>query len=253
MSDKQRFLAGLDIEEKDVFAKLYDRAQRAEKTGAAAFGEFLSMKEQSDLAKRRAFLPDAELTFFGGFDDAERMMAGFNAAEAAFPIAAVEITAKTAKALTHRDYLGSLMGLGVEREKLGDILVSAEGAVAFVHTDILEYVETNLASVGKFPVSVRRAELSGITVERRFEEKSGTVASLRLDNVCALFVGKGREAACELIRAGRVFVDGAQAEKADMKLTGGEAITVRGVGRAELTVGGRSKKDRIFITLKKYM
>ncbi len=253
LSDKQRFLAGLDAEEKNAFTKLYDRALRAEKSGAAAFGDFLSMKEISDLNQRRGSLPDAELSFFGGYDGAERMVAGFNAADGSFPVAAVEISSKTARGLTHRDYLGSLMGLGIEREKVGDILVSPERTVAFIHTDILDYVEASLTSAGRFPASARRVELSEINVERRFEEKSGTVASLRLDSVCALFIGKGREAACELIRAGRVFVNGAAAEKADFRLSGGEIITVRGFGRAELTAGGRSKKDRTFVTLKKYV
>lgn len=254
LDDKALFLGGLSADEKDTFTKIYDRARRASLTGAAMFGDFLSMGELSLLAQREKYLPDVEMTLFGGYDGAERKMAGFNAEEADFPIKAVKISGKGLAGLTHRDYLGSLMGLGLGREKMGDIILAEDGAAVMVSADAAGYIAASLLSVGRCAVTSSEAELSEISLpERRFEEKSGTVASLRLDSVCALLVGKGRAAAGELIRAGRVFVNGIAEAKTDRRLADGDVITVRGFGKAELGVGGKSKKDRIFIILKKYV
>ena len=254
LSDKNKFLSGLEIEEKNTFTKLYDRAQRAAKFGGAMFGDFLSMGEISHLTQREKYLPEAELCLYGGYEDAERKMAGFNAEWDEFPIAAIKISGKNLDKLTHRDYLGSLMGLGLEREKLGDIIISDGGAAVIAHADVADYIAASLLSVGKFPVSAETAALYELELpERRFEEKGGTVASLRLDSVCALMLGKGRGSAGDFIRAGRVFVNGIAAEKMDHKLNDGDTITVRGFGKAELEIGGKSKKDRIFVTLKKYV
>ncbi len=253
LNDKQKFLSGLEIEDKNTFTKLYDRAQRAARFGGTAFGEFLSMAEQSRLMQREKYLPDAELSLFGGFDDAERRMAGFNADEADFPVSAVEIRGRGTEGLSHRDYLGSLMGLGIERGKIGDIVLLEQSAAAFVHSDIAQYIENTLLSVGKCTVTARVVSPGEIAFgERRFTEITGTVASLRLDSAAAMLIGKGRSAACDLIRAGKVFVNGITSEKADAKINDGDIITVRGFGKAVVEIGGRSKKDRIFVTLKKY-
>ncbi len=253
MSDRQRFLGGLEPEDRETFTKLYDRAIRAERLAAAAFGDFLSMDAVSRLMQREKYLPDVRLTLFGGYADAERKMAGFNASEEDFPLVPLEISAKASGGLAHRDCLGSLMGLGIERRKLGDIIILPEAAVVMLHSDIADYVETALFSVGRQSVSVRRAKLSELSLSSRgFTEISGTVASLRLDSITAMLIGKGRGAACDSIRAGRVFVNGISAEKADMKINDGDIVTVRGFGKAAVEVGGRSKKDRIFVALKKY-
>ncbi len=253
LTDKTRFLTGLSSEDSPLFAMLYDRCARSEKFGGPMFGDFLSMDQQSRLAQRQGSLPARNMTLFGGYEGAERRMPGFNARNRDFPICAIEISGKGLGALTHRDYLGALMGLGIERRKLGDISVSEDGAVVFAARDITEYILTTLSSVGKYPVQTRELPLDSIHIgDGKFQEITGTVASLRLDSVVSLFAGKGRSTAAELIKAGRVYVNGISTDRTDMKLLGGEVITVRGFGRATLEVGGLSKKERIFVTLKKY-
>lgn len=253
LSGKQKFLGGLEAEEKETLTKVFDRAARAERFGGPMFGDFMSMGEISLLEQRKGLLPDAEMLLFGGFADAERKMAGFNAAEEDFPIVFIEISGKNISSLTHRDYLGSLMGLGIERCKMGDILVRPSGAVLAAHEDIAGYIINTLSAVGKYPVSLRLMEPGELELEpRSFVDVSGTVASLRLDSITAMLVGRGRNSACDLIRAGRVFVGGICSEKPDVKINDGDVITVRGFGKAIVHVGGRSKKDRIFVTLSKY-
>ncbi len=252
MTDKTRFLTGLSNEDIPLFAMLYDRCARSEKFGGPMFGDFLSIDQQSRLEQRKAALPARNMTLFGGYEGAERRMPGFNAENGDFPICAIKISGRWLSALTHRDYLGALMGLGIERRKLGDISVSDDGAVVFAVRDIAEYILTALSSVGKYSVQTQQLPIDSLHVGNgKFQEITGTVASLRLDSVVSLFVGKGRAAAAELIKAGRVYVNGIGTDRTDMKLLGGEVITVRGFGRATLEVGGLSKKERIFVTLKK--
>lgn len=253
LSDKQKFLGGLNDEERNTFTKIYDRCFRSEKFGGAMFGEFLSMEEISRLEERKKYLPDAELKLWGGYEDAERKIAGFNAEEEEFPLCYIEIKVKTG-GLSHRDYLGSLMGLGIERCKVGDIIVSDSGAVVVVHESVGDYIVNTLFPVGKANAEVRKIAREDLNLApKKFSDIGGTVASLRLDSITAMMAGKGRSTACDLIKAGRVFINGISALKADVKINDGDLITVRGFGKAVVEIGGRSKKDRIFVTMRKYV
>lgn len=253
LSDKNRFLSGLNEPERTIFAKLYDRAVRSEKFGGASFGDFLSMDELALLNERSRYLPECVLSLSGGFDGAERKMPGFNAEGEDFPLTALEISGKRLNGLTHRDYLGALMGLGLDRHKIGDIVVGGSGAVVFAASDIGDYIVNTLGEVGPCPVQVRKADMGSLDLApREFKDIKGTVASARLDSIVSLMAGKGRSAACELIKSGRVYVNGSPSQRTDMKIKDADVITVRGLGKALVEMGGLSKKDRIFVTLKKY-
>lgn len=253
LGDKSRFLSGLEEPGKTLFAKLYDRALRVARFDGAAYGDFMSMDELTLLRERSRYLPDCEIAEFGGYDEAERKMPGFNAEGEAFPITALKITGKGLGGLTHRDYLGALMALGLDRHKLGDIIVSPEGAAVFVAADIADYIVNSLGEVGRNTVQIEAADPASLDLgQRRFKEIKGTVATPRLDSIVALMAGKGRSAACDLIKAGRVYLNGSTALRTDRKVADGDVITVRGLGKADVEICGLSKKDRIFVTLKKY-
>lgn len=250
ISDKQKFISSLDEERRVLFAHIYDLALRHERSSAAVYGSFLSESQQSDLFIRKEMLPCA-YTLFGGFDDAERKMIGFVSEwdEPDFPISVLEITGRNLEKLTHRDFLGSIMALGIKREKCGDI-ITGEKASVLLHSDIAPFVEQSLFKIGNEGVSVRLSSIKELSVpEKKVRVVKGTVASLRLDAVVAMMTNTGRSSACERINAGRVFVNGICVSKTDMHLSGGEIISVRGFGRATLEKGGTSRKDRIFITL----
>lgn len=253
LSDKSRFLSGLEEPEKTLFAKLYDRAVRSERFGGASFGDFLSMDELARFRERSRYLPGCEAAEFGGYGEAERRMIGFNAEEGDFPITALKISGKRLDGLTHRDYLGALMALGLDRHKLGDIVVSSEGALVFAADDISEYIINTLGEVGRSVVQISAADPGSLDLgSREFKEIKGTVASPRLDSIVSLMAGKGRSAASDLIKMGRVYVNGSPTQRTDMKISDGDVITVRGFGKAAVEIGGLSKKERIFVTLKKY-
>lgn len=253
LGDKNRFLSGLEEPEKTLFAKLWDRALRAARFDGAAFGDFMSMDELTLFRERSRYLPDCEIAEYGGYPDAERKMPGFNAGDGSFPIKALKISGKRMDALTHRDYLGALMALGLDRHKIGDIVVSPEGAVVFAAADIADYIANTLGEVGRSAVQTEAADPASLDLgPREFKEIRGTVATPRLDSLTALMTGRGRSAACDLIKAGRVYVNGSATQRTDMKVAHGDVITVRGFGKAAVEMGGLSKKDRIFVTLKKY-
>lgn len=252
--DKDKFTASLDSRHTVSFAHIFDMAQTCDKRNVSVYGDFLSENSISALLCRKKYLP-MEPVLFGGIDDVERQMVAFIADYDVpdFPVSAVKISSPRIAALSHRDFLGSILGLGIKREKCGDIIMLEDACYVLCHRDISSYIASNLTKVGREGVRCTECEISEIPIpEKSFEPVKGTVATLRLDAVVALFAGKGRSRAVELISAGFVFVNGIQAIKNDMHLSDGDIISVRGCGKAVLDVSGKSKKDRTFITLNKY-
>lgn len=248
---KDSFTYGLDSRHSIMFAHIFDMALSCEKYYSPIYGDFLSEGSCAELLRREQFLP-LKPVLFGGFDDAERKMVAFipEDFEEAFPICAVRFSSPRIKALSHRDFLGSILGLGIKREKCGDIIIKEDEAFALLCEDIASYVANNLTKIGREGVKAQLCEISEIALpEKTFREIKGTVSSLRLDAIISLFSSKGRSKASELISGGLVSVNGILSEKNDMHLKDGDVITLRGKGKATLEVGGTSKKDRIFVTL----
>lgn len=146
----------MDDKERNWFiSRMEDLADRADQTGYMIFSDFLDGYQLSLLRDMQRHLT-TEVTFYGGYEDAERRMASFypsflQVQTEDFPIEALLITPKAPQFLTkapgHRDYLGALMGLGIKREKLGDILLQEQGAVVFVSEDMASYIQEGVTSV----------------------------------------------------------------------------------------------------------
>ena len=251
---KEQFTASLDSRHAVMFAHIFDLAETCVKRSFSVYGDFLSENSISTLLVRKHYLP-AEPVLFGGTENSERQMVAFIADydEPDFPLGAVRIYSPRLKNLSHRDFLGSVLGLGIKREKCGDIIILDNTCYIIAHRDIVPFIASNLTKVGREGVRCEECSLSDISLpEKNFEPVKGTVASPRLDAVVSLFAGKGRSQATELIAAGFVFVNGIAAFKNDMHLNDGDVISVRGHGKAIFETGGKSKKDRTFITLNKY-
>lgn len=197
--------------------------------------------------------------FYGGYEDAERTVAVFlpDYAELADhdPLALLRITQSGQRALSHRDYLGALMGLGIKREIIGDILVRENGADIVILREMGEYLLYNYEKAGRTSLKAEIVPIGEIVVpENRFEEKRDTVASLRLDNLVASAFSLSRGRAAEAVEGGMVFVNGLQIDKADRQIKEGDKLVLRGKGKVLLkAVGGVTKKDRISIVLHKYI
>ena len=159
------------------------------------------------------------------------------------------------KALGHRDYLGALMGEGIKREKVGDILVHEKGAQIIVASELADYLAENFRQVGSVNVLVKKSQISALgSTEIRTISLKFTVSSPRIDNIVSGVFGISRKDAVSVISHGKVFVSGREITKPDFALKGGEKIVLRGKGKAIYNgVTGTSKKGKLYIDVEKYI
>ena len=176
-------------------------------------------------------------------------------------LSVVRVTApKGGRVLTHRDYLGSLLALGLDREVTGDILVrgpdakTGGGADIIVETGVAEFIEMNYNKAGHTNLTVEILPIESLdTGLVNIVEKRDTVASLRLDNIVSSAFAVSRSKAAEAIRRGIVSVNSVECLKVDQMIEEGDRVTLRGKGKIALAeVGGRSRKDRIIVTFNLY-
>ena len=253
----------MNKEEQILSATLQDKHRQCLSRGIPTHTGFLTPAEVC-FAEAFCIKEKAHFLLEGGYEDAERRICIFvpddwNDDPAGKILCVLKISVpKGSKPLTHRDYLGSLLGLGVERSIAGDILVrggSEAGADIIVLREMVGYLEQNLTSVGRAQVSIETTDLLGLNQgQQRTEDFRDTVASLRLDSVAASAFRSARGKAQEAIRQGLVSVNGRQVLKPDFELSEGDRISVRGRGKARLSeIGGRTRKDRIAIVITRYI
>ncbi|NLX63532.1 MAG: RNA-binding protein, partial [Clostridiaceae bacterium] len=171
------------------------------------------------------------------------------------PISVIRATyASSAKQPGHRDFLGSLMGLGIKRETIGDILVGKNSCDIVIMKEILPFLLSNFESAGQVKLSVSVIPYDEIIIpEQKYKLITDTVASLRLDSIVASGFSVSREKAASAIKAGFVSLQYQECNKADKTVTEGDIISVRGMGKIELLeIGNKSRKGRIFISIKRY-
>lgn len=203
--------------------------------------------------------------FYGGFDDSERKIAVFfpDYVEGTdyiventqlSPIVSLDIKKDNFSALSHRDYLGAVMGLGIKREMVGDILVDEKGCSMAVVRSVSAYICENLTSVGRGSVKVTVNEsFESRTDKGTFENKRCYVSSMRLDAVVSAAFSVSRNTAVERIRRGEVLVNGVVAAKADAKVTFGSKLVIHGSGKVIIEEdAGITKKGRQAFIIKKF-
>lgn len=230
-----------------------DLASRANRGNYAVFSEFLGLLEISELqSSRLEILP----TLWGGFSGAERVVAGFGECENwDFPISCIEIkplNKKFADELSHRDFLGSLMGLGIKRETLGDIIINDNCGYLFCLDTIAQYIADNLREIKHTTVTAEILEDIPETAIPQPQIEEHIVSSLRLDVLVASVFNLSRNKAGELFQKEKVFVNGS-IKNASYVLKEGESITVRGFGKFIYSeILRKTKKDRLVVELKVY-
>lgn len=230
---------------------LLDRCARTYTVTATTFLTPAEVMQLSGWAKRRG----CTLLLSGGVENTERKVGFFlpdwlapEAFDVAEEIRTVRITHRFGT-LSHRDYLGALLGLGVKREWLGDILVEDGGATVFCLKSIEPHLLT-LEQVGRWGVKTAPIALTDITPpERKVKAVSFTVQSARLDAVTAGLFHLSRTAAADRIRVGDVHLNYELCQRPDAAVQPGDILSLRGSGKAQLTeVGGQSRKGRVFLT-----
>ena len=172
------------------------------------------------------------------------------------PITALKITGSSFKELSHRDYMGSILSLGIDRSVVGDIaVVSPCEAVVFVSSRIAPFIESSLDKIGRDGVTVTEAPNNYLwEIPRRFEEIPLTVSSPRLDGIVKAITGKSREDAAEAVRGGLVELSYAVTDNVSAEVKPGDIISIRGYGKFVIgDVTGETKSGRLKIGCRKYV
>lgn len=226
---------------------------------------FLDIYQQSDVIEYLKKKKDVRYDFYGGFEECERKTVLFlpDYAENAdyvrentdlSPIVALEIKKDNFSSLSHRDYLGAVMGLGIKREAVGDIFVTEHGCTMAVIRSVAPYIKENLSSVGRGSVTVEISDnFSDAENKSAFETKRCYVSSMRLDGVVSAAFSLSRNSAAELIRRGEVLMNGVVMSKPDVRVPFGAKLVIHGSGKVMIDEdAGVTKKGRQAFIIKKY-
>jgi RNA-binding protein YlmH len=249
-------------EDDALLARLLDKAEIWQRNGRTQYTRFLSERDKLCCAPVLRELGADEAFFWGGYPEADRSALIFPAEwqekEGLLygedsPIAVIRAVWKSGEELSHRDFLGALMGLGIEREMIGDILPKEGRCDILLLREIVPYVLQNLASAGRASLTLT-VENEPEVGEAKFRLIKDTVASLRLDAIVGSGFSLAREKAAAAIRSGKVSLDGLECLKPDKTVEAGSKVSLRGLGKIELTeAGGQSRKGRTIVVIKRYI
>ncbi len=235
-------------------AKAMDKLETALITYTPCFTEFMDPYRAHSI--ENLLWGNCKIMLWGGYTESERVKIGFfpeftKPAEDAFDIVPVEMSYRRqfSRELTHRDFLGSILGLGITREKTGDIIVEESRAIAYVDKAIADYIVINLERVGHTKVDVKIAE-DFVPKVKVGNEKNFTVSSLRLDAVLGGALNISRSKTAEYIKGEKVFINWKKEVSTSHNVKEGDVITLRGIGRVKINeVGGNTKKNRIILSV----
>ena len=253
-----RFYRGGEGEETAM--RLLDLAENVMKTQKFRITPFLDPYGQEIAETVRASYDGLQLDFDGGYAGAERQRAMLLHEDFAGTPGGYEIVCVTAAwngqfaHLTHRDVLGALMGLGIDRGGVGDILLAGDTAKILCDTKMAHFIMEELTMIGAARVTTALGDLADIAPrEERTKEIRATVASLRLDAIAAAGFGISRSRAADDIAADKVKLNWQSAGSASKNIKQGDVLSMRGRGRLEVTeVRGQTKKGRISVVLHRY-
>ena len=264
MIDKQKLLNSIvNREDKIVFSKIIDKLLFCQKKYENTFTDFMPMLKylEFNTILSKEYIEQNVLAY-GGFEEAERVIIGFFPEYIEkdinyFPISILEITynKKYSKELTHRDFLGSILGLGIDRAKVGDIAINDNKAICFLYDDIIEYVNINLERVSSTKVNTKIVKIKDYNIPKaNIEEKNIIISSLRLDSVLSGAFNISRGKISDYIKGEKAFLNFVIETNGSKNIKENDIITLRGVGRIKvLSIVGKTKKDRIVLNIGKYV
>lgn len=217
------------------------------------FFSFLSERRQTLAVRYLESIHFDNYCFFGGYSDSERKVLGLfydTPVEQSFPVSAIVFKFRKCDKLGHRDFLGALMSLGIERETVGDILVEDGKCVVFVKSELKDYIISQIFKIGNVGVSVEELSNADLPSGRGQENLFYIVSSLRLDNVIAAICNLSRTKTKTFILSGNVSLNYLPNQNISCVLKQGDILTVHGKGKYILSaVLGETKKGRIRISV----
>ena len=255
--------AGGDGETRLLLARVLDKLEAAQRRSIPAHTAFLSPAQRVSAEALIHAAGNPRHLFHGGYADAERTVCVFlpdwleeeDWPAGDHPLTALRLTAPAGAQLSHRDWLGSILGLGLSREKLGDLLVEGTCCQAIVLAETADILHTQLDRVGRYPVQAAPLALEDLAPpERTVKLIRDTFATLRLDAVTASACSLPRSKAASLIASGKVSLNHVECLKPDRQVAEGDTISCRGYGKCVVkSILGQSKKGRIMAELERYV
>lgn len=249
-----------NIEERLVASKILDKANICLRNHVNAFTNFIDMYKIGKYINMVHSLREINIKSFGGYFGSERNIIGFSPSyreieESDFPIVTMEILLNSFKSnhISHRDYLGSILSLGIDRTKIGDILVLEEKAIVFIFEEVSNYLLNNLYKVKNTKVQTKIISLNEVAIPQpNIKEIYSTVSSLRADAILSSGFNLSRTKVVDLIKSEKALINGNIATPSS-NVKNGDYLTLRGFGKIKLfKVNGRTKKDRISVVIHCY-
>lgn len=249
------------VENREVVARVIDQADQAIKIWEIIYSDFLSPPELSEVLTAFARLSEVHLLAWGGYPQAERQRLAIARSE--LPLTEAQVNPAVLEVAgnflfdpaTHRDFLGAILGTGIVRDKVGDIIVLGErGAQVIVAPELAEFLAMSLTQVRSVPVKTRPIEISELKIREPKKKELATVeASMRLDAIASAGFGMSRNKMVDLIEAGDVRVNWKEINSASYTIKSGDLIAIRGKGRVEVGDVAITKKDRYRVQLTRYI
>ncbi len=237
---------------------LSDKADECDRNSVITCTDFLDLRQQSMAVRFLKRRKGTRFLLYGGYEEAERKIVVFlpfyiedfheyikNSPEDN-PLCVFRADKDGFSELSHRDYLGAITGLGIRREKTGDIIVDEKGCFFFARPSVSKFIAENFTQAGRGTITVASADFfNDFHYEANVKEKCCFVQSMRLDSVCSAVFSLSRSKASEFIEKGMVFLDDEQILKPDYHVSAGQKVVVKGKGRAILKDdSSKSKKGR---------
>lgn len=252
---KREILSSLEGEERILVSRVMDICERCEKTGRVMYTPFMNPREVSLVSGYCKGRFHSEQS--GGYADSERRMLAFcpdGTSADDFPIEALKISVKDGRVHSHRDYLGALLSLGLKREKLGDIILCDGYVIVMCDKTVSEFICLHLDRVASSYVQCEAVgNPDNVNVQREYEAKEVSVASMRIDCVVSAVTGKSREGSALVISRGFVQQNYQTVTSVSAQVKNGDVVSVRGYGKMLIETDGiTTRKGRLKLNIKHY-
>ncbi|MCH5304770.1 MAG: hypothetical protein J1E41_07900 [Ruminococcus sp.] len=251
-SDDKELISRVD---KELISRVEDLADLSFTRNRPSFLGFLNEREQYIINQHFSFY-SSEIYFFGGYENAKRKFLCFSQYEIEtkdYPISEIYFKFRNVDKLSHRDFLGALMNLGIERNCIGDIVVNEGAAVCFVKNEIKDYIQSQISKIGRVGVRISDKSDCKIDFKDDIETLTFIVSSMRLDVVVAAITNLSREKTANLLLSGKVFTNYFENKNVSYILKPDDILSIRGYGKfAICEFIGNNKKGKLIVGVKKY-
>ncbi len=248
------------VENKEEISRVIDKAEQAIKTWEVVLTDFLSPPVLAEVQSIFSKLTEVDILTWGGYPQAERQRVGLSRPDIPLEQSQIELAALDIAGnflfdpATHRDFLGSILGTGIVRDKIGDIIVLGErGAQVIVVPEMVDFLTASLTQVRSVSVKTQAIDFSELKIRPPKKKEMTTVeASMRLDAIASAGFGMSRSKMADAIAAKDVRVNWKEVTQASYNVKSGDLISVRGKGRLEVGEVSLTKKQRYRVELVRY-